>query len=263
MKKQLLKSALIAVAGVGLLAGSGWADMFNTNRPITPGASSDPTEPTLQTILSNDATNGIITSGSVDVINDQSKAAIWQPTDGGSNAYEIVGFSSWSSTLGIYSYTSGQEITFDFFDTANNAVIEFFDSTLNVIDDNGNKTYKNFGTTFGFYLEVQQPNVDGTFTTYKYYTEDSKNNDVAMALAYDLAENTKLEWTLPNAETKKFTTTGDDWILAWEDGGGDFDYNDQVFLIEDIEPIPEPATLLLFGTGLASLAGYARRKSSK
>ncbi len=41
--------------------------------------------------------------------------------------------------------------------------------------------------------------------------------------------------------------------------GGDF-YIDKSELTIDYTPTPEPATMLLFGTGLAGLAGVARRK---
>jgi hypothetical protein len=52
------------------------------------------------------------------------------------------------------------------------------------------------------------------------------------------------------------------WTIAFEDTlrpGGDFDYNDFIFQIESITPVPEPMTLLLLGLGLLGVAGIRRK----
>ncbi len=41
------------------------------------------------------------------------------------------------------------------------------------------------------------------------------------------------------------------------------DFLDLSGCYEDVAPVPEPATMLLFGSGLVGLAGFARKKSKK
>jgi hypothetical protein len=169
---------------------------------------------------------------------------------------------------------------------------EISDSGVLKFDEDGNNNIENdeyfsgFGS-FGFYWEVgdnkyytlDEKNTGDSGLVYADNTPDIDDNPPApltRALVYGLEEGLQLDrnyygvlddYSDPNnpiiwgSETFTASNPGymNDWIIAFEDGT-DGDANDAVFLMEDMKPVPEPATILLFGAGLLGLAAYGRKK---
>ncbi len=245
---KLLKGFLLGIVATFLVAGSAMASPFGADNGVE-----------LQGILDNITTAPTAGASSIDVTTDMLSDAsdsYWSVgATGGSVStmiIEVAGFAQ-NNMFGIYN--SGQYVQL-FNGSATNG-----DQALLSIKEDGS-VYVNFadtgvdfsGNVFGFYINNIVDSGSGLF-----HSDSSLNeNGVDHMLAYQGLDTDFVK--LPTLAAGLWTDN--EYILAFEDlyGGGDLDYTDMVLMVESVNPVPEPATMLLFGMGLLGLAGVTRRK---
>jgi hypothetical protein len=115
------------------------------------------------------------------------------------------------------------------------------------------------GTGFGLYFEVYTGGKSDPVADYRWF-DDPVRNQYADGSSVDTAIDHIFSFVTDNFTVAKL----DDQL-----GGGDRDFNDMIVVgfapggiqqVSPVAPVPEPTTMLLFGTGLAGLAAVARRK---
>lgn len=251
MRSAVRASLILLVAGVLAAPALAVPITPSNTRPVAIGPSG---EPTLQSIL-----DGLWGAGVVNAATDQQSAGMWGftssvgtsiPTmiveyagNAGSNVFGIW-FGSDTTDLFTYDLMLGPAEGGALFDAAaiaisgntlavNNGGFGACGVEVNCTPAGGVTNSLINGSSFGFYLRNGSQ---------YFYSVDQLNGGSAQNLAFNR----------PGSDT---------WAIAFEDvAGGDHDFNDMVVKVESIGAVPEPATLLLLGSGLTGLALRRRRR---
>jgi hypothetical protein len=199
----------------------------------------------------------------------------WTPTNftnSGSGSAEFVLVFEWAfyeSDFGLFTEDANNDVVlFEIFDK-NQERGRFSEPTEHNVDfrlDSGNwqiklqeaNAWTNFSNNFGFYFGVHTEGTNDSSLDYLFFTDTQFNQ---------LADGTSIDTNVEHVATW-FNGEDSFWIFLDDQlGGGDRDWNGMIVSGNNLAPShtaqPEPATMMLLGSGLVGLAIVGKKKLFK
>lgn len=264
----MFKKLATLLAGAALLLATSSA--MATTIGLTPSTSQ------LQGVLDGITASGTsFVNAATDMISDGNDA-YWKVTaSNGSVASMVIELGGYAPNNKLYVYDSTDPtgntrlLLFDGAAVQGNKVTLTIDAAghFEVIgkDINGlfDRTATFGSTTFGYLLDSSYYEGGGSFFSDSTLNEQVDGNYVNHMLAYQ----GKGDQVVIYPGAAQGTWTSNEYILGFEDLNAsiysDFNFTDMVVMVESVEPVPEPGTMVLLGAGMLGLAIFGKRRMNR